>query len=94
MRDERLQIESAQSNHLCKVLAVISDWKVQVISGVSVVSSFSLLLVFFIFGCRNGRQVVPTRAQVESELEGYKEWSIGRNRNIDIVEIYFLHTKL
>jgi RHS repeat-associated protein len=38
MRDERLQIEYVQSNHLGNVLAVISDWKLPVISGASVIS--------------------------------------------------------
>jgi hypothetical protein len=50
-----------------------------------------ILLVFFVLGCKIGRQVVPTRLQVESKLEGYKEWSIGRNRNINIVEIYYFY---
>jgi hypothetical protein len=53
--------------------------------------SLLLLIVFFVLGCKMGQQIFPPQEQVESALERYKEWSIGRDKNINAVDIYFFY---
>lgn len=50
-----------------------------------------MLLSIFFLGCKIKRQTIPTREQVELAMEGYKDWSIGRDKNIKVVDIYYFY---